>query len=135
MTSTRPTLASTNNRIDEMKATLAEILAAIATPQHSTPTVIADAVEAASAAPKVEKASMLEQPKSAADQLKEFAESTGWKFAKGGRVELGLDEMKALTRVLKTGKPEIITVGKRTIAVGRTDDGTRAFTQNLYKPE
>lgn len=126
---TRPTLASTNARIDEMMGLLSQVVGKISTPEHLTATAVAEKVESAPA-PAVKAATT----PNASDELKAFAESKGLKFAKGGRVELGLDEMRALTRVLKTGKPEVITVGKRIIAVGRTDDGTRAFTQNLYNP-
>lgn len=126
--SNRPTIASLSARQDGLEATLAQILEAVTAPKHTTATAVAEKVAepTAPAAPEV---------KSASDQLKDFAESSGWAFARGGRVELGLVEMKALSRVLKTGSPEIITVGKKTIAVGRTEDGQRAFTQNLYKPE
>jgi len=128
-TTTRPSLASTNARIDGMENTLAEILAVVTAPQHATTAALAEP-ETKAAKPKPEPA-----PKSASDLLKEFAESVGYRFAKGGRVEMGLDELKAAARVMKTGKPEVLTIGKRVIAMGRTDDGARIFTQNLYKPE
>jgi hypothetical protein len=48
---------------------------------------------------------------------------------------MGLVELKAAARVMKTGKPEVLTIGKRVSAMGRIDDGERIFTQKLYKPE
>jgi hypothetical protein len=134
---TRPTLASTNARLDNLEGAITELLALAKAPQHATTTALAEQVVetpsvsvAKTAKPKPEPA-----PKSASDLLKEFAESVGYRFAKGGRVEMGLDELKAAARVMKTGKPEVLTIGKRVIAMGRTDDGARIFTQNLYKPE
>lgn len=138
MPNARPSLASTNARIDTLADSVDKTLGLLQqlVGQHSTPAPVAEVA-------KTEEPAPVQEP-SASDKLLAFVAEKGIAFARGGRVELNVDAAKALVRVLKTGTPEIIQVsevgklGKRHIshlAIGRSGDGTSVFTQYCYTPE
>lgn len=108
----------------ELTAQLAAARAELA--QYATPTAVAEVVA---------------KPETASDRLKAHVESAGHAFAKGGRTQWTLADLKAITEVLSTGQPTILSVtgkhagrGVTGVAVGVGDDGKSVITQNVYTP-
>jgi hypothetical protein len=141
MSGNRPTVAQVNDRVNQLaeaqeqtNTLLASIADRLNGAQYTTATVVAEKVAEAP----------VEAPKQASDLLKEHVESKGLAFARGGRTQLTTAHLQAAVRVLKSGKPEVLSVegvGKLDkrhithIAIGRADDGKSVITQYVYSPE
>lgn len=126
MSATNPTKAELASALAQANAAIAALTAAQA--QHATPAPVAETVAV--------------EPLTPGDALKAYVEGEGHLFARGGRTIWTVDNLKALTQVLKTGEPTIVSLkgvgsyekrGVTGIAIGR-NDAKSVLTQFVYDP-
>lgn len=79
----------------------------------------------------------------AADRLKEFTESQGLQFARGGRTHWTLQHLQSAVQVLQSGEPALVPLngvanllarGVTHLAIGLADDKQSVLTQYVYDP-
>ena len=132
--------AQIHDELNQTRSLLAEVVGMLGG-QHATPAPVAEAVTDTA---KPEATPEPQPEPTASDKLLAYVAEQGLAFARGGRTYMDTESLKASVRVLKTGKPEILSYsdgsvlrkrGVSHIAIGRSDDGQSVFTQFCYTPE